>query len=428
MAKALLQVALDFADLGRALEVAREAASGGADWLEAGTPLIKSEGMNAVREFRKAFPKSVIVADMKAMDTGAFEAEMACKSGADVVTVLACADDGTIREAASAAKRYGARIAVDLIGAPNPVERALECVKLGAEIVYAHAGIDQQMKGVSSVSIAEKLLGKTDALVGVAGGLNSENIARAAKASGLVVVGGAVTKAADAAKAVRELKRAISSGKSVESKLYKKYGAKDLLKAFLKVSTPNVSDAMHRKPHMLGISNLFGLKFAGPALTVRTFDGDWAKPVEAIEKAEPGAVLVVDAQGGKIAVWGELAAHSAVVKKLAGAVIDGAARDVDGIRKLKFPVCARHVASAAGDAKGWGEIGVEIVCGGSKVRNGDWVVGDENGVMVVPKEDAVEVANRALDVLERENRLRAEIMKGRTLSEVAYLKKWEKAG
>ncbi|VVC71629.1 Uncharacterised protein [uncultured archaeon] len=63
-----------------------------------------------------------------------------------------------------------------------------------------------------------------------------------------------------------------------------------------------------------------------------------------------------------------------------------------------------------------------------RVRNGDWVVGDENGVVVIPKEDAVEIANRALDVLERENRLRAEIKKGKTLSEVSYLKKWEKVG
>jgi 3-hexulose-6-phosphate synthase/6-phospho-3-hexuloisomerase len=423
---ALVQVALDVADLERALEIAGEASRGGADWLEVGTPLIKSEGMNAVREFRRRFPGKVIVADMKAMDTGAFEAELACKSGADVVTVLAAADDGTVREAAQAAERFGARVAVDLIGSREPVKRALECVGLGAKIVYAHAGIDQQMKGVSSVGIARELRGRTDALVGVAGGINPENVAEAARSGGLVVVGGAVTKAPDAARAVRELKRLAASGRSAKGGLYRKYGEKDLLKAFLKVSTPNISDAMHHALQMEGIVNLFGFKFAGPALTVRTYDGDWAKPVEAIERAEPGAVLVVDAQGGRRAVWGELAANSAVVRKLAGAVIDGAARDVDETRKLKFPVCARFKASASGDPKGWGEIGVEIACGGVRVKPGDWVVGDENGVIVVPAAGAVEVANRALDVLERENRLRAEIRRGKTLSEVAYLKKWEK--
>lgn len=425
---AFLQVALDFVDLGRALKAAEEAVEGGADWLEAGTPLIKSEGMNAVRELKRRFPSKTIVADMKTMDTGAFEAEMACKSGADVVTVLAVADDGTIKEAVLAARRFGARVAVDLIGASEPVKRAVECAKLGAEIIYAHAGIDQQMKGITSLSIAKELRGKTNALIGVAGGLNPENIAEAARFGGLVVVGGAVTKAADAAAATRLLKKAIASGRSVKSELYKKYGKKDLLKAFLKVSTPNISDAMHHQEQMVGIRNLFGFKFAGPALTVRTYDGDWAKPVEALEKAEPGTVLVIDAQGGHKAVWGELAGNSAVVRKLAGIVIDGATRDVDEIRKLKLPVCARNIASACGDPKGWGEIGPEVVCGGVRVRTGDWVVGDENGIMVIPREEAVEMANRALDVLERENRLRSEIRKGKTLSEVAYLKKWEKVG
>ena len=69
----VLQVALDFENLSRALPAAREAVEGGADWVEAGTPLIKSEGLDAVRELKKAFPDRRIVADMKLMDTGAFE-------------------------------------------------------------------------------------------------------------------------------------------------------------------------------------------------------------------------------------------------------------------------------------------------------------------------------------------------------------------
>ena len=423
-----MQVALDFVDLGRALKVAEEAVSGGADWLEAGTPLIKSEGMNAVRELKRRFPNKTIVADMKTMDTGALEAEMACKSGADVVCILGVADDKTIREAAAACRRYGAKLMADLIGCPKPIERAGELERLGADLICAHAGIDQQMTGMTSVKMAAELGRKVKVAIAVGGGINSENIAEAAKYGEVVIVGGAITKAAKADAAVRELKRAMRSGKSVKSELYKKYGEKDLAKVFLKVSTPNISDAMQHRGEMRGVRNLFGLRFAGKALTVRTYDGDWAKPVEALEKAGPGTVLVIDAQGGQRAVWGELASNSAFVKKIAGVVVDGAVRDVDEIRKLKLPVCSRNVSSASGDPKGWGEIGPEIACGGVKVRSGDWVVGDENGIVVVPSEEAVEMANRSLDVLERENRLREEIRRGKTLSEVAYLKKWEKVG
>src|SRR5881392_3470089 len=92
----VLQVALDHMHRKRALLAAKEAVEGGADWLEAGTPLIKSEGMEVVRELKKSFPGKTIVADLKTMDTGAFETEIAAKAGADVITVMGVTDDATI--------------------------------------------------------------------------------------------------------------------------------------------------------------------------------------------------------------------------------------------------------------------------------------------------------------------------------------------
>jgi 3-hexulose-6-phosphate synthase/6-phospho-3-hexuloisomerase len=88
--RVILQVALDFVDLDRALNVAQEAIAGGADWLEAGTPLIKSEGLDAVRALRQKFPDCTIVADMKIMDAGRIELEAAAKAGANIVDVHHC--------------------------------------------------------------------------------------------------------------------------------------------------------------------------------------------------------------------------------------------------------------------------------------------------------------------------------------------------
>jgi len=155
-------------------------------------------------------------------------------------------------------------------------------------------------------------------------------------------------------------------------------------------------------------------------------DGDWAKPVEAIDKAEPGRVIVVDGNGGKTAIWGELATQSAKVKGLAGVVIDGAVRDLDDLVKIDFPIFSRHVSPNAGEPKGFGEIGAEITCGGQTVRNGDWIIGDDSGIVVVPQEIAQEIANRALDVKEHENRIREEIKDGGSLASVLKLRKWEK--
>ena len=101
------QVALDLVDLPRAIEIAKEAVAGGVTWVEAGTPLIKSEGMNAIRELRKNFPTLTIVADMKTMDAGSTEVEMAAKAGANVILILGVGPDSMIKDAVRAGKKYG---------------------------------------------------------------------------------------------------------------------------------------------------------------------------------------------------------------------------------------------------------------------------------------------------------------------------------
>lgn len=426
--KPILQVALDFPDLHRALKVAEEAVRGGCDWLEAGTPLIKGEGLNAVRELKRRFPGKPIVADMKTVDTGSLEVEMAAKAGASVVILLASSDDSTIREAVEAGKRYGASIMVDLLGVENPVSRALQLEKLDVDYICVHLGIDQQMKGLNPLEVLRQLAGRISTPLAIAGGINSETAALAVEAgANIVIVGGAISKAADAEEATRRIREAMDSRQPKPSSAYRKLGLERVRDLLLRVSTPNLSDAMHRRAGMKGVFPVVqGVKMVGPAFTVRTFPGDWAKPVEAVEQAKPGEVIVVEAQGCDRAVWGELATWSAMAKGLAGVVIDGAVRDVEVIRQLGFPVYARSITPEAGDPKGFGELGVEVTCGGVKVRPGDWIVGDDNGVIVVPRELAVEAANRAEDVREKEERIRAEIRAGSTLSEVLKVKKWEK--
>lgn len=429
--KPILQVALDLVHGERAIPIAIDAVKGGADWIEAGTPLIKSEGMEIIRKLKKAFPKHTIVADMKTIDVGGAEVEIAAKSGADVVVILGISSDPTITEAVLSARQYGAKVMVDLFNVENKVARAREVEQMGADYVCIHVGVDEQMVGGSPLSELKGLAKAVGIPVAAAGGINSETAPSVVKAgASIVIVGGAIIKARDVVKAARAVKKAISTGKKVETELFKKYAEDELYIAFSKVSSPNVADAQHKKGAMKGIHPriIHGAKMVGRALTVHTVNGDWAKPVEAIDKAKPGDVIVVDACGGEIAVWGELASWSCKTKGVAGVVIDGAARDIDSIIEMGFPCFSRHVASNAGEPKGYGGIGHEIVCGGVPVKTGDWIIGDESGVVVIPQENAVEVANRSLDVMERENRLREEIKKGGTLSSVMKLEKWEKVG
>jgi 3-hexulose-6-phosphate synthase/6-phospho-3-hexuloisomerase len=424
----ILQVALDLLNEHRALAIAQDSVKGGADWLEAGTPLIKSEGMEVVRKLKEVFPKKTLVADMKTMDTGAFETEMAAKAGADVVCILAASNDSTIIDALKSARKYGTKIMADLIGVDDKINRAKELEKLGVDYLCIHVGIDEQMTGKKPVDILSSIVKNSNIPLAVAGGINSETAADVVKAgASIVIVGGAITKAKDVINATKQIKKAIDEKKSFKTDLFKKYDKTELKKAFSLVSTPNISDAMHKQGAMQDIKPAkFGFHMVGRALTVRTINGDWAKPIEAIDKAEKGEVIVVDVSGGKTAIWGELATWSAKIKGIAGVVIDGAIRDLDDIVKMDFPIFSRYVSPNAGEPKGLGEIGAEINCGNQRVKNGDWIIGDDSGVVVVPQEIAQEIANRALDVKENENRIREEIKSGGSLGTVVKVKKWEK--
>jgi 3-hexulose-6-phosphate synthase/6-phospho-3-hexuloisomerase len=427
--KPVLQVALDLMHLKRAIEIAKEALDGGADWIEAGTPLLKSEGVEALRALKKAYPGYTLVADMKTMDVGGFEVEIAVKAGADIVTVLGLADDSTIGESVAVARRYGAKVMVDLINVQDIQGRAKRVTELGASYVCVHTGIDEQMRGGASMKdLVKDLSSSVPIPVAVAGGLTSETVSEMLKAgASVIIVGGGIIKAEDVVAATKRIKKAMTQGRSLQASFEKKYSQDDLFEAFAKVSTPNVADAQHKLGVMEGLvmRNPHGTRMVGRALTVQTSKGDWAKPVEAIDHAKKGDVIVVDAGASNVAVWGELASWSAKIKGVAGVVIDGAGRDVDAIIDMEFPLFTRSIAPHAGEPKGYGGIGQEITCGGQLVRTGDWVIGDENGLVVVPQERAVEVANRAVDVMERENRIREEIKRGRTLSSVQELEKWE---
>jgi len=424
----LVQIALDFVNLNRALRVAEAAAAGGADWLEAGTPLIKSEGLDCLRALRRGFPQKTLVADMKIMDVGRIESESAFKAGANVVCVLGVADDSTIRECVEAAKNYGGRVMVDLLGLSDPTRRAKEVEKMGIDYIGMHTSIDEQMRGKDPFSQLREVSRTVSVPIAVAGGINSETAAKAIDAgASVVIVGGAVIKAKDPREATRLIKEAIKDKKVIPTELFKRARGKEIVQIFKKVSTPNLSDAMHRAGEIKGLVKITpSVKLVGPALTVRSYPGDWAKPVEAIDIAEKGEVIVIDAGGTGPAVWGELATHSAIQKKLSGVVIEGAIRDVPEIVKLKFPAYARLITPTAGEPRGFGEIGIPIRIGGVSIFTGDWLVGDEDGIVVIPQKKAVEIANRAMDVLERENRLREEILEGGTLSSITELLRWEK--
>ena len=428
---ARLQLALDQVDLHRALRAAREGVAGGVHILEVGTPLLKAEGLGAVRAIREAFPKHEIVCDAKTMDAGRLELEAAAKAGATMGTVLGVASDSTIEECVEAGRNYGIKILVDLLGCTDPVERARWCESVGADAVNVHCPIDEQVRGGDPFEMLRAVRGAVSIDLTVAGGITAKTAPEAiAAGANVVIVGGAITKAQDAEAAARGLIEAMETGVPGETEMADRVSSEDeLRRIFTEVSTANVSDAMHRAPCWHGMhATQPAARIAGRAVTCRAVPGDWAKPVEAIDECGPGDVLVIDSGGVPPAVWGELATNSALNQGVAAVIVHGAIRDTHDISELGLPVYSRAVSSNAGEPKGFGEIGVTLRVDGIECRPGDWIVADGDGVVVVPRAKAVEVANRAMYCLEAENRIRSEINSddGGTLAQVVDLYKWEK--
>jgi len=211
-----LQVALDLRELDEALRIAEAAYRGGAEWLEAGTPLIKSVGMEAVRQLKARIPTATVVADLKTLDTGWMETEIAAQAGADIVSLSGLAHSNTIKDAVGCARKYGAKIMVDLLEVRNPLKRARELEKLNVDYICLHSGIDVQRdreeeidRKVATISDIAK---NVKVPVAVAGGIRTETAAKVVKAGAkIVIVGGAITRAANPEAAASMIRKSIEA-------------------------------------------------------------------------------------------------------------------------------------------------------------------------------------------------------------------------
>jgi regulator of RNase E activity RraA len=185
----------------------------------------------------------------------------------------------------------------------------------------------------------------------------------------------------------------------------------ELVSKFRDFATPNLADAMGRFHFMdAGIQSRTGLALCGLAITVMTRPADNLMVHKAMEIASRGDVIVVNTTGNRTsAVFGELMGHAAVAVGLGGLVVDGAIRDVEALRIQKFPAFSRSVSAGGCDKDGPGEINVPIVCGNTVVMPGDIVVGDAEGVVVIPQQDAEEVLSLATALKSRETKRIEEI-------------------
>lgn len=176
------------------------------DWIEVGTGVIKEYGVSIIREIKNKYPQKIIVADMKTCDAGKHEAIQAFEAGADITTVMAFSADKTITDTLEVADQYNKRIMVDLLGIEDR-NRVITLQKLGVNLVSLHFGKDMQQEGELSENLFTLVQGIPNLEVAVAGGINLTSLPQIIQSGpDTVIVGSAITKAANSGAAAAQMK------------------------------------------------------------------------------------------------------------------------------------------------------------------------------------------------------------------------------
>lgn len=180
-----------------------------------------------------------------------------------------------------------------------------------------------------------------------------------------------------------------------------------------KFSTAELADAM-RGDNVMDVEIRpihFNMKMAGPAFTIHLPFENGKKTMDAVLEAPPGSVIVISTEGTKRrAVWGDVRTTMALRRGVSGVVVDGPIRDVNRITELGLPVFYRYISPASYHDSELGETQVPVVCGGLNVRPGDYIAGDENGVVVIPAEQLETVYAAAERKWEADHQLKAQIV------------------
>lgn len=202
-----LQIALDTLTIEECITLLDETKDY-VDVIEVGTPFIIEEGMRPVREFKKRYPQLEVLADTKIMDAGELEAEYAFRAGADIVTVLGASNDETVIGAVKAAKAFGKKIMIDMIAVKNLEERTKELDAMGVDYICVHTAFDVQATGknpLDELTVVNKVI--KNAKSAVAGGVKLATIdAIVAEGAEIIVVGGAISNAADRPAMAKDMK------------------------------------------------------------------------------------------------------------------------------------------------------------------------------------------------------------------------------
>lgn len=191
------------------------------------------------------------------------------------------------------------------------------------------------------------------------------------------------------------------------------------------VSSCQISDAFNSIAHRSGVisklKSINNLKIWGKVFTCKTDSDDWGTITVAIDRAEPNDILLVDVNNMDAAIWGELASVSAMNMGIKATFVYGCVRDMDAILSIGYPIFACGFRPNAGKPLGLGKIDVELDLENIKINSGDFIFGDETGVVVIPEKFFNAVILQTFDIKLGEMKISDEINNGISLSHIVGL-------
>ena len=200
----------------------------------------------------------------------------------------------------------------------------------------------------------------------------------------------------------------------------------NLMSLLENVSACQVSDAFNgvsrRSGTIQSIKPINNRKVFGSIFTAETSSDDWGTSAIAIDRADDGDILFFKVDNDDKAIWGELASTCASANGIKACVIYGSARDLDALLYIDFPVFASNFCPNAGSALGLGTLNEPIEVEGVKINPGDFFIGDENGIVVVPKQLFAKTMQAVLGVKIKESHIIDAINDGKTLGDIVGLK------
>ncbi|WP_208107532.1 3-hexulose-6-phosphate synthase [Halanaerobium saccharolyticum] len=188
-----LQLAIDLFDLKSSLKLLKKVADY-FEIIELGTPLIISEGLSIIPVIKELYPEKIVFADLKVMDGGGIIPDLAFQKGADMVSVLAAANNSTIKASIKSAAEFKKEILIDMCSVSKIKKRAEEIDRFSPAYISVHRAADMKMEEIDPLKNI-KFLKNIKAKKAVAGGINLNNFEKACKSSAdIIIVGGAVYK------------------------------------------------------------------------------------------------------------------------------------------------------------------------------------------------------------------------------------------